>query len=111
MTGVGEHQTGDDREQCGLARSARAHHGNHLASPGGDRGVEMEPVAIELDVDIEPGRGGAASCSRGGIAAHHCTRPGRHARTSSRTVTAVTSSRSDKATAVPCETPAPLNAV
>ena len=36
---------------------------------------------------------------------------GRHARTSSSTAIAVTSSSSDSATAVPCETPDPLNAV
>ena len=93
-------ETGERAEQRGLARTARAHHGDRLARIRGERDVEPEPAPLHADARGEP------PIHRG-----HRGVPGRHARTSSSTATAVIRSSSASATAVPCGTPAPLNAV
>ena len=85
-------------EQRRLARAARAHDGHDLSRSGGDRGIEPERVSLDDDAGVECGAG-------------HRGVSGRQARTSSSTAIAVTSSSSERATAVPCETPDPLNAV
>ncbi len=81
-----------------LAGSAGAHDGHDLAGLGTHGGFEAEAGSLHHDLGVEHPAG------------HRCA-PGRQARTSSSTATAVTSSSSDSATAVPCETPAPLKAV
>ena len=98
-TALGDRQQpGDHRDEGGLARTTRAHHGNDLPRGCRDLGIQDEPLAPHDDVRLER-------------RAAHRVAPGRHARTARSTASAVTSSSSDSATAVPCDTPAPLNAV
>ena len=91
-------ETRERTEERRLPRARGSHDGDDLAGGGVQGDVQHEARTLHDDARVErdPGHRGVS---------------GRHARTSSSTPMAVTSSSSDSATAVPCVTPAPLKAV
>ncbi len=128
-------EAGEGGEQRGLARAATTHDRDGLSGCHVEGDVDVEVATAHEHAGPQSGgdrgrlpgirRRGAPGAGRGGdpldvprataghpgIRGRHRPTPGRHPRTSSSTAIAVTSSSSDSATAVPCDTPAPLNAV
>ncbi len=93
---VGRHEVaGEDRQQGRLARPVGPEDRHQLPRVRRERDVERERAATHDHLGVQRG---------------HAARPGRHARAASSTATAAATRSSDRATAVPWVTPAPLNA-
>ena len=108
----GAHEARDDRQKGRLAGAARPHEGDDLARSRREAGIHLERTPLQRDVHLERGPASSRITAPDWCGSHRAApAPGRHARTSSSTATAVVSSSSDRATAVPCDTPAPLKAV
>ncbi len=89
-----------------ICRTAGPHDGDGLADRNLHRDLDGEVLAFDDHLSPQPRRWAGVV-----LRWSHRVTPGRQPRTSSSTMIAVASSSSARATAVPCDTPAPLNAV